>query len=251
MSWLPRGNTYRHSPVLRIKTGIWNCSRWVFGIIVIMANRRYFEVYQAEQLLRLLDNTDELDLPVCIEHRDKPDFVLSTRHLKIGLETSSFTDEEVVRADYLHFTRFPKAFITTTGLRDGASRRPNDEIAETMLSLDSPWEDVADGAEHVVRKIFASIRLKCRKFHSPNFEQYDQNWLLLTDYLNPFSESLTDSILAQHIGTASNRIDTMTSEFDRIYIFYGPRCFRLQKGKLATKLDRKLGLTGAIQQNCR
>src|SRR5438067_813220 len=75
----------------------------------------------AEQLLRLLDNTDELDLPVCIEHRDKPDFVLSTRHLKIGLETSSFTDEEVMRADHLHFTRFPKAFITTTGLRDGAS----------------------------------------------------------------------------------------------------------------------------------
>ena len=86
-----------------------------------MANRRYFEAYQAEQLLQLLDNTDELDLPVCIEHRDKPDFVLSTRHLKIGLETSSFTDEEVMRADHLHFTRFPKAFITTTGLRDGAS----------------------------------------------------------------------------------------------------------------------------------
>ena len=204
-----------------------------------MANRRYFEAYQAEQLLRLLDNTDELDLPVCIEHRDKPDFVLSTRHLKVGLETSSFTDEEVMRADHLHFTRFPKAFITTAGLRDGASRRPNGEIADTMLSLNSPWEDVADGAEHVVRKIFESIRLKRQKFHSADFEKFDQNWLLLTDYRNPFSESITDSILAQHLLPASHRTDTMGSEFDRIYIFYGPRCFRLQKGKLATKLDRK------------
>ena len=204
-----------------------------------MANRRYFEAYQTEQLLRLLDNTDELDLPVCIEHRDKPDFVLSTRHLKIGLETSSFTDEEVMRADHLHFTRFQKAFITTTGLRDGASRRPNDEIAETMLSLNSPWEDIADGAEHVVRKIFESIHLKRQKFRSADFEKFDENWLLLTDYRNPFSESITDSILAQHLLPASRRTDTIGSEFDRIYIFNGPRCFRLQKGKLATKLDRK------------
>jgi len=204
-----------------------------------MTKRRYFEAYQAEQLLRLLDNTDELVLPVCIEHRDKPDFVLSTRLRKVGLETSSFTDEEVMRADHLHFTRFPKAFITTTGLRDTASRRSSDEIAETMLSLDSPWEDVAEGAEHVVRKIFESIRFKCQKFHSRDFEKFDQNWLLLTDYQNPFSDSITDSILAQHLLAASQRTDVIGTEFDRIYIFYGPRCFKLQRAALATKLDRK------------
>src|ERR1700756_3988636 len=39
-----------------------------------------------QQLLRLLDNTDDLDLPVCLEHRDKPDFLLSTRSCTIGLE---------------------------------------------------------------------------------------------------------------------------------------------------------------------
>jgi hypothetical protein len=55
------------------------------------------EIYQARQLLRLLDHTDELELPVCIEHRDKPDFLLYTRALKIGLETSNLTDEEVMR----------------------------------------------------------------------------------------------------------------------------------------------------------
>ena len=64
-----------------------------------MAKTKYFETYQAEQLLRLFDNTDGLDLPVCVEHRDKPDFILSTRSRKIGLETTSFTDEEVMRAD--------------------------------------------------------------------------------------------------------------------------------------------------------
>jgi hypothetical protein len=39
--------------------------------------------------------------------------------------------------------------------------------------------------------------------------------------------------------TASQRSDAIGNEFDRIYIFYGPRCFRLQNGQLAAKLDKK------------
>jgi len=70
---------------------------------------------------------------------------------------------------HLHFTRFPSACITTTGLRDGASRRSSKEISEAMFSWDGPWESVADGAGHVARKIFESIRLKRQKFHSPGF----------------------------------------------------------------------------------
>ena len=100
-----------------------------------MPKKNYLEIYQAQQLLRLLDSTDGLALPVCVEPCDKPDFILSTRSYKIGLEITSFTDEEVMRAEYLHFTRFPDACITTTGLRDGASRRSNKQIAETNVQL--------------------------------------------------------------------------------------------------------------------
>jgi hypothetical protein len=197
------------------------------------------EWYQTQQLLRLLDSTDDLDLPVCVEHRDKPDFLLSTRSCTIGLETTSFTDEEVRRADHLHFTRFPNACITTTGLRDGAHRRSSREIAETMFNWSGLWESVADGADHVSRKILESVRVKRQKFHSPRFDKFDQNWLLLTDYRNPFSDHITDAILAQRLSAASQHPDAIGTEFDGIYIFYGPRCFRFYKGKLATKLSNK------------
>ena len=153
------------------------------------------EWYQTQQLLRLLDSTDDLDLPVCVEHRDKPGFLRSTRSCTIGLETTSFTDEEVRRADHLHVTRFPNACITTTGLRDGAHRRSSREIAETMFNWSGLWESVADGADHVSRKILESVRVKRQKFHSPRFDKFDQNWLLLTDYRNPFSDHITDAIL--------------------------------------------------------
>ena len=197
------------------------------------------EWHQAQQLLRLLDNTDDVDLPVCIEHRDKPDFLLSNRSCRIGLETTSFTDEEVMHADHLRFTRFPNACITTTGLRDGAHRRSTSEIAETMFNWSGPWESVANGAEHVSRKILESVRVKRQKFHSPSFDKFDQNWLLLTDDRNPFSDHITDEILAQCLSAASQRPDAIGNEFDRIYILYGPRCFRIYKGRLATKLSNK------------
>jgi hypothetical protein len=177
------------------------------------------EWYQTQQLLRLLDSTDDLDLPVCVEHRDKPDFLLSTRSCTIGLETTSFTDEEVRRADHLHFTRFPNACITTTGLRDGAHRRSSREIAETMFNWSGLWESVADGADHVSRKILESVRVKRQKFHSPRFDKFDQNWLLLTDYRNPFSDHITDAILAQRLSAASQQPDAIGTEFDGIYIF--------------------------------
>ena len=80
---------------------------------------RHYEHYQLQQLLQLVDHTDELDLPVCVDHRDKPDFVVSTRSRTIGLETTSFTDEEVMRASDLHDKRYPKAFVVMSGLRDG------------------------------------------------------------------------------------------------------------------------------------
>ena len=102
-----------------------------------------------------------------------------------------------------------------------------------------PWESVADGADHVSRKILESVRVKRQKFHSPRFDKFDQNWLLLTDYRNPFSDHITDAILAQRLPAASQHPDAIGTEFDGIYIFYGPRCFRFYKGKLATKLSNK------------
>jgi len=76
-----------------------------------MAKTKYFEICQVQQLIDLLEDSDGLELPVCIEHRDKPDFVFSTRSRRIGLETTTFRDEEVRRAEHLADTRFANAFI--------------------------------------------------------------------------------------------------------------------------------------------
>lgn len=207
-----------------------------------MPKTKYLEMFQSRQLLRLLDNTDDLEFPVCVEHRDKPDFLLSSRYKKIGLETTSFTDEELWRANHLHSDLLRNEFITTTGLRDGPVRRSNDEIIDTMLNFQGPWEDAAEGTEHAALKIFESIRLKNQTFQSPTFDKFDENWLLLTDYeSNRFPDSVTDKMIIHRLATTPSNL--IRTDFDRIYILYGPRCFRIKHGKLSIKLDRKLRLS--------
>jgi hypothetical protein len=206
-----------------------------------MTKTKYLEMYQAQQLLHVLEETDGLELPVCIEHRDKPDFILSTRSRRIGLETSTFRDEEVRQAEHLADTRFanafiPNAFTTNKALHD-ARGRPK-KIIDEMFNWETPGEDVIESAEHIARKIFAAIRLKRQKFHSPDFAKFNENWLMLSDYRNPFSDWITEDILSRHFGLACQRNDIFGTEFDRIFIFHGPRCFRM----LQTSCRRAGGL---------
>ena len=199
-----------------------------------MAKIRYLEACQLRQLLNVLDDTDGLEFPVCVEHREQPDFVLTTRSSTIGLEITSFTDEEVRRADHLAIRQFPNAFIpnafTTNKAFQGMRRTPsNKEIIDTMFNWETPGEDVIETAEHLWESIVTSVQTKQQKFHSAIFEKFDENWLMLSDYPNPFSDRITEDILSRHLGTACKQRDVFGPEFDRIYILYGRRRFTLRK----------------------
>jgi hypothetical protein len=209
-----------------------------------MTRTRYTETLQLKQLIDALNDTDGLGFPVCIEHRDKPDFVVSTHTRRIGLEISSYTDEEVRRARYLGDTRFPSAFIPndfTTNMALHSARGPYStaNIIDEVFNWETPGEDVIEAAQHIARKIFAIVQSKRQKFHLPHFAKFDENWLRLTDYFNPFSDWITEDILSRHFGAACQRSNLFGTEFDRTYIFHGPRCFRIRQGKRAKKVDRQ------------
>jgi hypothetical protein len=55
-----------------------------------MANTKYIETCQLQQLFDALDDTDGVESPVRVEHRDKPDFVLTAGAQRIGVEVSSY-----------------------------------------------------------------------------------------------------------------------------------------------------------------
>jgi len=209
-----------------------------------MAKTRYLETCQLRQLLDALDGSDELEFPVCVEYCDKPDFVLSTRLRRIGLEVSSLMDEEVRRAEHLAIAQFPNAFIpnafTTNKAFQQAERRPsNEQVIDEMFNWETRGQDIIEATEHRWQRIVAIAQVKRRKFRSQCFEKFDENWLMLSDYPNPFYDPIGEDVLSTHFRAACQRSDVFGTEFDRICIFHGPKCFRLKRAKLASELDRK------------
>jgi hypothetical protein len=91
-----------------------------------------------------------------------------------------------------------------------------------MFNWETPGENIIEAAEHIARKIFAIVQSKRQKFHSPDFAKFDENWLMLTDYFNPFSDWITEDILSRHFGAACQQSNVFGTEFDRIFIFHGP-----------------------------
>jgi hypothetical protein len=190
---------------------------------------------QLKQLIRLLDETDELEFPICVEYRDRPDFALFNRKRSVGLEVSTFSDEETHRGAALADRLFPKAWITLTGLRDRNPPRRSDEILDTMSNLELPWPLCAEEAKHTVKKIFESIRRKNRNLCSSGFNKFPENWLLLADEQNFFRDVVGEPTIQHHLERSLCGTSVMGTDFDRIYIFYGLCCYRVERGKLAVK----------------
>jgi hypothetical protein len=203
-----------------------------------MLKTRRNEFYQLERLLRILGQARELELAVRVEHRDRPDFVLSTASTNIGVEVTSYSDEEVHRADYLAKTRFPNAFIPNAfTTRRGLHGTSKDQIIDAMFDWETPGEDIIEADEYLVGKILEKIQLKRGKLRSSTFEKFHENWLLLCDYANPFPTNwITDEIFTRRFSTACRCEAVIGTEFDRIYILCGCSCFRVGFRKSAYKL---------------
>src|SRR5664279_1862624 len=123
------------------------------------------------RFLGSLESTDQLALPVCIEHRDQlsPDFVLSSRNTQIGLEVTCSTDEELIRAQHILMLN-PAPFIDVTGLKDTGQRRSNDAIKNAMFDPDAPWEDEKGALDHKIDKIAQAVDRKRKKLQSQDFK---------------------------------------------------------------------------------
>jgi len=131
-----------------------------------------------------------LGFPVRVEHRDKPDFLLSWRSGRIGIEVT-----EAVHPDAAEITayrnknkitniRFVECWLPgQTPLPERSKREERKEkIQEIAHGRGNPLPCMGDKMErdwvivmkHVIEK-------KARKFAQNDFIKYDQNWLLIYD----------------------------------------------------------------------
>jgi hypothetical protein len=183
---------------------------------------REVEVKQLHELLSVMDPSEFGGIPLRVEHRDCPDFVIAAGNRRIGLEITDFADEELHRAERLRQRYLPNQLVSVTSLRDRRPKRPSNELkTELGDTLQGKWENAHDIIRHRLDKIVASVRRKRLRFQEPSFEKFEENWLLTANTNPRFGWRIADDIEDALRVELTHFPKVMGNEFQRIYIFHG------------------------------
>lgn len=141
------------------------------------------EMYSICRLLSSLAATEHLIHPLYLQKRERPDFLLNCNSHEIGIEVTEATSQDYSEfltlaerddADHLLIEPCHFSYGTTLTLEQKQSL-----LRQTKLTGDG-W--AGDGAEREWSFfIQAAIANKCKKSNRPDFQKFEQNWLLVYD----------------------------------------------------------------------
>jgi hypothetical protein len=165
--------------------------------------------------------------PGSIASSEKPDFIIDNAGTKIGVEVTLAVSQERIRATKLHAVEFRSSWLGTTHLKDRNPRRSNDELRKSMghignLSLTTPWKKVSDAMLEWRQRIANALKRKRMSYNHPDYQIFDQNWLLIHDYQEWITEDLAIAHLAQIFGQVSG----VERDFETVFIQSGEYLFR-------------------------
>lgn len=141
------------------------------------------ETWAISRLLATLATTSLLKYPLSVYHRDRPDFLLKTAGIEIGIEITEATSPQYAKYCALAEREFPNALLEPAHFRWGAPDLSVDDmralLRESRLTSDG-W--VGDGPEQEWAKFIQStFDTKLRKLRHEDFTQYPKNWLGVYD----------------------------------------------------------------------
>lgn len=140
------------------------------------------ERYMAARLLSTLAQTDLISYPLCLEHREKPDFALFLLDRAIGIECVEATHTEWAQIQAIRETDFPDKLIFLPMLKAGETTFSTDERVQIARgdSAGPPW--VGSMAERQWADAIAHfIARKTEKLRKGNYSEFAENWLLIQD----------------------------------------------------------------------
>ncbi|UZD94092.1 hypothetical protein LOY64_22710 [Pseudomonas corrugata] len=180
------------------------------------------EIYSIVWMLRIAPPL-QLTYPLQVIHDDRPDFVLSSVGIRVGVEVTEAVSANTASMDNLRETEL--------GLTEGHSTfyfqrkatpgedKINCSILREMIRENTPGEPwVGTGAEDWAAAISYFVSEKVVKSGKLGFRQYDLNWLLIYDNWDEpaLRQDLADEALFQHL-QAMAAFDT----FDRVLVLDG------------------------------
>ncbi len=180
--------------------------------------------------LRYLDRLDNF-VPASISFSEKPDFIITKSGRKIGIEHTRWVYQEWVRANKLHAAECPELSIQLTNLKDGKSRRTNEQLLESMTSFEASWKNSEYCHLDWKNKIAATLESKRKKFIQTDYQLFDENWLLIHDVPSLPNNLYTKEWSSRYLNNLFLETLSVSRDFDSVYVHSGNYLFRwYQKG---------------------
>ena len=144
--------------------------------------KEHTETYAIAYLFSTLACIDLLNYPICLTHRDRPDFLLSCGGRKIGIEHT-----EVVAQNEAH-----KAVLRKKGNgpdvyffghpQPGESKKKAKELIDEIMVNDGGEGWNGDSVEREwATAMFYSVTQKESAIRKEGFDRFDEDWLLMYD----------------------------------------------------------------------
>jgi hypothetical protein len=172
--------------------------------------------------------------PDSIVESEKPDFIVTMQDRKIGVETTRSEPEEYFRALDIQASKSPSLWINTTHFKNRSFRRTSEELAKSMgcNALMQPWKSVEVGMLEWKQEIATALNSKRQKFNQPDYQIFDENWLLIHNYRPLPNDEFTRQRAAQYLNDLFSEASDDTRDFDAVFVHSGDFLFRWRMGEL-------------------
>lgn len=180
------------------------------------------ETWNICHLLSTLAESNLVNYPVSVQHRDRPDFELQFGETKIGVEVTEAITEKYAAYSALAEREFPNQFLDPGHFRWGKPKLTTKEM-RALLRQDklsaSPW--IGDRAEREWALYIQSIiESKLTKLAKPGFSHFSENWLSIYDNLPLCNIDLEKAI--SFLQPALTAFWPRSPAFSAIYVEHGP-----------------------------
>jgi hypothetical protein len=172
------------------------------------------------RLIATITKNQDLEFPIKLMKRERPDFCLHIGQKQIGIEFTEAIQPDYARARVLPEAGLDESILDPSLFKWGAPKRSLQELRSiaSEKKLTGPgWE----GDEIEVEwseAIFDTIKKKSEKLISKGFGRYGENWLSIYDNVNSFSLDIDTSISMLSMGL---REYWSNESFDKIYVETG------------------------------
>ncbi len=197
-----------------------------------MSHKKNIERFHVDDLLTRITKLG-YSMPISIADSERPDFILTYADGQIGLETTRSVYQEYVRAGKLQDQKFPQEFIVITNLKDGQSRRSNDDIVSDMFDFEGPWNNCENHIRDWRDKVAASLKSKREKLNGSGFQILPRNWLLIYDDPPLGNDVFTYERACRHLLWVFHQASGVAKEYDAVFVLSHRYLFRWDKDKLS------------------